>query len=271
VRAVNADGTTSAAPAIISFTILRPFWQRWWFVSLVALALLALAYAVYRYRKLRQVELERVRKRIATDLHDDIGAGLSRIAVLSEVARHEADGSPVKERLSTIAGASRELVDSMSDIVWVINPERDQLRDLTQRMRRFASDVFAARETGLIFRVPGPEQQLKVGADVRRQVFLIFKEAINNVVRHAECATVEVELSVEAQNFALTVRDDGCGFDVNAAGEGNGLASMRMRAQLLGGELHLDSNAGQGTTLILRAPLKATVKDHNTRLHGIHR
>lgn len=268
VRAINSDGAVSAAPAIINFRILRPVWQRWWFLLSVALLLMALVYAAHRYRVSRLVELERVRARIATDLHDDIGAGLSRIAVLSEVARHEAGGAPVNERLSVIASASRELVDSMSDIVWVVNPQRDQLRDLTQRMRRFASDVFAGRDVQLSFRLPAPEQHLKVGADVRRQVFLIFKEGINNIVRHSGCAVVEVELIVENGGFRLLVRDNGRGFDPEAASEGNGLSSMRARARMIGGVLELESELGRGTNLTLRAPLKATVKEYNSRLSG---
>lgn len=271
VRAVNSDGVASATPAELTFSVLPPIWQRWWFIALCALTSGLAVYALYRYRLGRLLELERVRTRIASDLHDDIGAGLSRIAVLSEVARHEAGGgtaSPVTERLSVIARASRELVDSMSDIVWVINPTRDQLSDLTQRMRRFASDVFSARDIAFTFRAPADEQHLKVGADVRRQVFLIFKEAVNNIVRHSGCARAEIELRVEGGTFVLTVRDDGRGFDPTSAAEGNGLMNMRARALAMGGQLDVDSGAGRGTTITLRASLKATVTERNGRLRG---
>lgn len=186
------------------------------------------------------------------------------------MARHEAGGgsSPVTERLSVIARASRELVDSMSDIVWVINPERDQLRDLTQRMRRFASDVFTSRGIEFTFRAPADEQHLKVGADVRRHIFLIFKESINNIVRHSECTEADVELRVEGGWFVLTVKDDGRGVDPGDTGEGNGLVNMRERARTLGGQLQLDSGRGRGTTVTLRMPLRASVKERNGRLRG---
>jgi signal transduction histidine kinase len=267
VRAVNSDGVVSTVPAVVTFRILRPVWQRWWFLSLATLALGALVYAGYRYRVSRLIELERVRTRIAIDLHDDIGAGLSRIAVLSEVARHESGGSPVGERLSVIAGASRELVDSMSDIVWVINPERDQLPDLTQRMRRFASDVFTSRNIDFTFQAPGDERHLKVGADVRRQLLLIFKECVNNIVRHSGCTRAEIDLSIDEGLFVLTVNDNGCGFDPNQGSEGNGLANMRERARTMEGKFHVDSDSEQGTTVTLTVPVRATVKEGNSRLH----
>ncbi|MDQ3754852.1 MAG: ATP-binding protein [Acidobacteriota bacterium] len=268
VRAVNSDGVVSPTPATITFTILRPFWQRSWFLASAALAVGLLIYAAYRYRIARLLEVAQIRTRIASDLHDDIGAGLSRIAVLSEVARHEAGGSPVTERLSIIARASRELVDSMSDIVWVINPERDELRDLTQRMRRFASDVLTARDIQFTFRAPDLERHLKVGADVRRQIFLIFKECVNNIVRHSGCARVDIELRIEGGWSTLTVKDDGRGFDPAGAGDGNGLVNMRERARSMGGQLQVDSSDGRGTTVILRVPLRATVKERNGRLRG---
>ena len=269
VRAINSDGLASQIPAAIIFNVLRPFWQRWWFLSLVALAIGLVVYSLYRYRVSRLLELERVRTRIATDLHDDIGAGLSRIAVLSEVARHEAGGpSPVTERLSVIASASRELVDSMSDIVWVINPARDQLRDLTQRMRRFASDVFTARGIEFTFRAPTDEQHLKVRADVRRQIFLTFKEAVNNIARHSQCSEVDIGLKVESGRFALTMRDNGRGFDPAKATDGNGLANMRSRARMMSADLQIESCPGHGTTITLSAPLKTTVKESNGRLRG---
>src|SRR5207244_12859638 len=131
VRAVTADGSISPAPAIINFRVLPPLWQRWWFVTLIVLILGLGVATIYRYRVGRLIELERVRTRIAADLHDDIGSGLSRIAILSEVARHQVSvEAPVGEPLSVIATASRDLVDSMSDIVWAITSNKDQLSDV---------------------------------------------------------------------------------------------------------------------------------------------
>jgi signal transduction histidine kinase len=255
-RAINQEGTMSPEPALFRFRILPPIWQRWWFLALAS-ALTALAgYAFYRYRTTRLVELERVRTRIATDLHDDIGANLTRIAILSEVAQRrlgaesQLNGSP----FSSIAGISRESVAAMSDIVWAINPKRDSLRDLARRMRGFASEVFSSRDIDFRFQTLGLEQDLKLGPDLRRDVYLIFKEAVNNILRHAACARAEIELRLEGGYLTLRVRDDGRGFDPKQAPEGNGLESMKRRAKAAGGELETSSRPGQGTIITLRVP-----------------
>ena len=266
VRAVTADGILSPAPATISFSILPPIWQRWWFIVLTMLTVGLGATAIYRYRVSRLIELERVRTRIAADLHDDIGSGLSRIAILSEVARHQVSpNAPVGEPLAVIAGASRDLVDSMSDIVWAINPNKDQLSDLVQRMRRFASDLFTARQMEFTFTAPG-EEALKVGADLRRQVFLIFKEAVNNIARHSACTEVQIEMRIENRWLTMRVVDNGPGFEPGQISEGQGLASMQARAQSLGGELQIISNQSEGTLVVLRVPLTVRVSHRDGRL-----
>src|SRR5262249_26106972 len=157
----------------------------------------------------RLIELERVRARIAADLHDDIGASLSHIAVVSEVAKLQLpeEDSPLSKNLSVIARISGEAVDSMSDIVWAINPKRDHLSDLIQRMRGFASEVLGASQIAFHFRAPELESDLELGANVRREVFLIFKESVNNIVKHAACTQVEIEFRLEDDWLALNVSD----------------------------------------------------------------
>jgi signal transduction histidine kinase len=257
VRAINGDGLTSPTPAIVSFTILPPLWARWWFLTVTFLLVGGAAFMLYRYRVRQLLELERVRIRIATDLHDDIGASLSQIAILSEVVHQQLDSSNarVTEPLAKISSASHELVDSMSDIVWAINPRRDRLRDLLQRMRRFASDILTARNIAFTFRVPAPEHDMKIGTDLRRQVFLIFKESVNNVVRHSACSEAEIEFEIERDRLMLRVSDNGRGFTANGDGDGHGLTSMRARAKEMGGTLSVNSIAGQGTTVLLQVPL----------------
>lgn len=256
VRAVTTDGVMSLQPASISFTILRPIWQRWWFVTLVILLMAYLTYVFYRYRVSRLVELERVRTRIATDLHDDIGSSLSQVSVLSEVIGRRVGGNPdVAEPLSMIAGLSRDLADSMNDIVWAINPARDHLSDLSHRMRRFASDVFTARDLKFSFEAPNEHQDVRMGADMRREVFLIFKESVNNVVRHSQCTEANIEFTIKDGWLRLVIKDNGKGFLVDSDKDGNGLTSMQRRAQKLDGVLRIFSEKGIGTTVTLRAPL----------------
>ena len=199
-----------------------------------------------------------MRTRIATDLHDEIGSNLSLIAMVSEVAGRTAKqtDSQIVSWLSLIAGTSRDTVDAMSDIVWVVNPNKDRIGDLTQRMRRVADDAFTAANVAFRFITP-PAGEIKLGVDTRREIFMIFKEAVNNILRHAHCTNAEIELAVEKDRLKLRVTDNGSGFDVSRAGSGNGLSSMRRRAAHVGGELEVCSQPGGGTTITLRAPLVA--------------
>ncbi|MBA2602569.1 MAG: hypothetical protein H0U94_03185, partial [Acidobacteria bacterium] len=222
VRAIDADHQVSAIPAAVSFHILPPMWQRWWFLTAAFLTLGVGAHALHRYRMRRLLELERVRTRIATDLHDDIGSSLSQIAILSEVVRQRVGdrGESVREPLSQITGASSELMDTMSDIVWAIDPRKDHLSDLTQRMRRFCSDVFTARHIAFEFHAPDAARDIELGADVRRQVFLIFKESVHNIVRHSSCTRAAITFSASRDHISLRITDNGTGFDTARQGEG---------------------------------------------------
>jgi len=197
-----------------------------------------------------------VRTRIATDLHDDIGSSLSQIAILSEVARRQANQGEfgAGDQLSLIARISRESVDAMSDIVWAINPQRDSLGDLTGRMRRFAGEIFPGRDIEFKFRASVPEQDIKLGAEVRRQTYLIFKECVNNIVRHSACAEADIELRLDGPLMVMKLADNGKGFDPAKVKAGHGLASMHRRAAALDGELHIASNNGRGTVVTLRIP-----------------
>jgi signal transduction histidine kinase len=281
VRAVRADGSSSEAPAVMSFMILPPIWQRWWFVTgaLVLMAIPAAAFGRYRYhqrkavraaqqalrksREERLAELERVRGRIAADLHDDIGSNLTRISLISEVAQRKLDGAdpPVGEHLSSIGKLSRELVDSMSDIVWAINPHKDHLADLSQRMRHFASDLFTARQVQFRFTAVDFDRDIQVGANLRREFFLIFKEGVNNIARHSACTEAEIELLTGEDNLVLILSDNGKGFDLSKSSTGHGLVSMRERTRALGGELEMSSTPGQGAILRFVIPLHPHTDD----------
>jgi ligand-binding sensor domain-containing protein/two-component sensor histidine kinase len=256
VQAVTTDGMISPSPATISFTIMPPFWRRWWFVTLVLLTAGLGVAAIYRYRVRRIIELERVRIRIATDLHDDIGASLSLIAMLSEVAQRQVPGgnSSVAGPLSTIASSSRELVDSMSDIVWAVNPRKDRFSELVKRMRRFASDAFTLRDIALQFEAPD-DHDFKLGADARREIFFIVKEGVNNIARHSGCTEAAIILRVQNGSLLLELRDNGKGFIPSHATEGNGLGSMRERARRLRGEFEVVTANDRGTTFRLVVPL----------------
>jgi ligand-binding sensor domain-containing protein/signal transduction histidine kinase len=255
VQAVNADGALSATTAAVAFRVLPPVWRRTWFLVAAGLLAVLLAHAAFRYRLRMLLEVERVRTGIATDLHDDIGSSLSHIAILSELARQGEPGPAGAASLVSIAELSRGVVDSMSDIVWAINPERDSLQDLTRRMRAFAGEIFEALDVTLRFDAPPDGRPLPIRANLRRQVFLVFKEAVTNAATHSACRAVDVALTVDEQGLTLQVADDGRGLDHSQPGDGHGLRSMAARARALGGALSVRSEAGLGTTVLLRVPL----------------
>lgn len=262
VRAVNSDRSFSLNPAKIPFTILRPFWQQWWFLVLIAVLVSLVVYAFYRNRLRRLVELEKVRTRIATDLHDDLGSSLSQIAILSEVVRQKVGADGTKEPLDLIAGTSREMVDSMSDIVWAINPKKDHLLDLTQRMHRFAGDLLDAQEIDYQFIVQENIKNVSLSADVRRETYLIFKECVNNLVKHSSATAAKFQVKTENNCLIIKIEDNGRGFDVSKKSNGddysyggNGLINIKRRADNLDGSLKVESETALGTKITLRFPI----------------
>ena len=259
VRAVSADKLYSE-PAVISFDVAAPVWQRWWFILLVSIAAATLVYVFYQTRLQRLLELERVRTRIATDLHDDIGANLTRISILSEVAKQKATNGN-GQMLSSIAEIARESVASMNDIVWAVSPKHDSLADLVTRMRRHAEEVFTLRDISLEFDASDIDLGVRLGVGVRRDILLIFKEAVNNAARHSGCTEAHIKIALEGGELVLSIIDNGRAFVLSEReGEGHGLDSMRRRATAIYADLTIESETGKGTTVSLRTPLSRTVR-----------
>lgn len=257
VRAVDADSVPSAEQAELSFTVLPAFWQRAWFAAAVLGALAAVAFAFHRLRLRRAVATERLRTQIATDLHDDIGAGLAQIAILCEVGRRSAaEGRPAD--LGEIAQLARTLRAAMGDIVWALARTHDSLADLAQRMRQLGNRMLELDRVEVVFAAPPAEQleAVRLSPEQRRQLWLWFREALTNVARHARAKRVDLSLALEAGSLLLSVRDDGVGFAIDETPAGNGLASLAHRCARLGARLQLDSAPGQGTTVALVLPLR---------------
>ena len=253
VRAQTVDRIYSQNPATLSFTIAAPLWQRWWFIAGLLAFAIFLLYIFYRSRLTRLLEMERMRTRIATDLHDDIGANLTRISLLSEVAKQKAENGKPSSLLTSIADIARESVASMNDIVWAISPDHDRFLDLTRRMRQHAEEVFAYREIDLEFDAPASD--LKLSVAVRRDVLLIFKEAVNNAARHSGCTKVAIDFRCDNSVLRLSIADNGKGFDSADNYDGQGLRSMPRRARALGGSLKIVSQPESGTSVKFEMPL----------------
>lgn len=261
-RAVSAAGIVGGDVARLELRVLPPVWRRAWFVALVAALVAAAMTIAYRVRVARLLALERVRTRIAADLHDDLGASLSRISILSEVARRQAgDVAASASTLETIGDSARALAEMASDIVWAIDPQRDDLASWASRLRRFGEDLFQPLATAYDVAAPPDAATIRLPAAARRDLYLLFKEAANNAAKYAGARKVRVAARLEAGRLEVVIEDDGRGFtpeEIEAAaarGGGHGLRTMRERATRLGGALEISSQPGVGTRIAVSFPL----------------
>lgn len=255
VRTLTPDGS-SGEPASIKFSILEPFWRALWFQLACAIAIAGLAYWMRTRRLQQQLAIERVRSHIAMDLHDDIGAGLSRISVIGEALKgrlRDGDGD-VQRMLDDIAGSSRQLVADMGDIVWSLDPRRDRIGDLVSRLRAFGSDLLEMR--GVAWTVDGPAESLhrNLSPALKRQFYLVFREGIHNAAKHSGAGRVTLRLWLQDGSLWGELTDDGCGRTPGST-PGAGIPSMRERVKQLGGVLEIDTPPGGGTSIRIQVPL----------------
>jgi len=261
VRAVTRAGGLGANVAALELRVLPPLWRRAWFVGLVLALLAAAVWFAVRVRVLRLLAVERARSRIASDLHDDVGSSVSRIGLLGELARRRLRDEPAaaEEILGQIGQEASELAEATSDIVWSIDPRRDDLGSLVVRLRRFAADLLEAKEIDLTFDAPADAAALTLRPEVRRALFLTLKEAVNNVAKHSGAAEARVRIELAGSELLAEVVDDGRGIDPTraeeAAAEGrHGLGGMISRAAGAGGSARIEPAAGGGTRVELRFP-----------------
>lgn len=249
---VRSLGAAVEDTAVVRFTVFPHFWETWRFLTLATAILLAVLYGVHRYRMVNLLKMQQMRTRIANDLHDDIGSGLSKIVILSEVAqRQEADSQSTA--LHRIAEASREVLEAVGDLVWTTRSSTETVEDLVRRMRSFATQMFEAKDVHFEMQVMEVPLQRALSPVGMRQLYLIFKEAVNNAARHSQCLCAKVELTYERGILIMRVCDDGVGFKPEPQPGHHGLLSLRARAASLGGTI--EWHCGPGTTVELRVPL----------------
>jgi len=191
------------------------------------------------------LRLQNIRNRIASDLHDDIGSTLNSISVYSEVAKND----PAKRNLSLtmIGESSRKVIDAMSDIVWTINPDNDSFEKIILRLRSLSYNLLRAKNIEFTFKVDETLNELKLSLEKRRNFFLVFKEILNNLVKHSQANRVQILLTHHSNTISLVVRDDGIGFDTTKKYNGNGLTNIRKRAKEMNAQVSIESGAGIGT------------------------
>jgi two-component sensor histidine kinase len=253
VRCENGDGVPSKNISSLKIYIRPPFWETWWFYFLLASATGGLLYFIHRLRINRLVDMQHVRTRIARDLHDDMGSTLSTINILSEMAKMKIDKdlNVTKDYLTKISDNSSRMMEAMDDIVWSINPMNDNMQKITARMREYATNLFEAKDIDYTFLVDESVKQIKLDMESRRDFFLIFKEAINNLVKYSKCTHAIVKIEIYEYTMVMKIQDDGVGFNVKEADNGNGLSNMQKRAQTLNSILNIESKPNTGTKVVL--------------------
>jgi signal transduction histidine kinase len=249
VIACDSEGVWNEAGAIAAVALEPQFWQTWWFWLAVVVVAGLLAAAAYRAHVSRIRELERLRVRIAADLHDEIGSSLGSIALLTR--KIEKEGILIADQKSDLASINRistQSANSIRDIVWFINPDYDTMQDLLLRMR----DAASTRLGGIDISFTWPEGKLSRGLalDFRRDIFLMFKEILGNIAKHSQASEVEIVITDRQGGWKLLVRDNGVGFDPASVRQGNGLGNLRKRAEKLNGALEIKSAPQRGTTVI---------------------
>jgi signal transduction histidine kinase/ligand-binding sensor domain-containing protein len=281
VTACNNDGVWNETGASLVFAVLPYFWQTWWFLALASASVVMMVggsvlVATRRRMRLkmevleRQQAVERERTRIANDIHDDLGASLTRISMLGQSARSELAASPdAAKHVDQICSVARDLTRAMDEIVWAVNPEHDSLDSLAIYLGKYAQDYL--RSAGIRSRLKMPEElpSWTITAEVRHNLFLAFKEALNNVVKHSGASEVSVKLTLGAKGFVLAAQDNGRGFNVDLASAcgsadpdrvegGHGLANMRLRLEEIGGGCEIRSAPKAGTSVTFTVPLRTT-------------
>ncbi len=249
LRASNVFGDYSEEINAFPIVIVPPWWQTGWLKALILAMIGFIFYGLYRYRLQQLKRLQIIRNNIASDLHDDIGSTLNSISIYSEVAKQQA-GKEIPA-LDMIGMNSRKIIESMSDIVWTINPENDSFEKIIVRMRSFAYQILKAKNIEFTFEADEKLNTISLPMQARKNFYLVFKEAINNLVKYSGASRVMISLSGENKNITLRIRDNGKGIQVNPESQGNGLLNMKRRAEEINAVLNIESGNAEGTGIEL--------------------
>jgi signal transduction histidine kinase len=292
VTACNSDGIWSETVAVLPFELRPYFWQTWWFAGLVLVVLVGAVGGTARFitrrrmqRKLARLEqqnaLERERARIARDMHDELGAKLTRISFQGAMAQRRI-GNPTEagDHIATMSQTARELVSSLDQIVWAVDPEIDSLENLANYICRYASEFVADSPLQCEFVIPATLPPVRLSTEMRHNVFLAVKEALNNALKHSGGKGIVLTIAVRDGEFEIRIADDGQGIrpaPEESSGKlrrsGRGLGNMRERLDSIHGKCFIESVPGQGTEVrfvVPQAEATATLSsNHPTRRNGV--
>ncbi len=263
VMGCNSSDIWSTQPAFIKITVLPPWWGTWWFRTIMILVFAGGLYALYRYRLSKVLELERVRNRIAQDLHDEIGSTLSSISLFSAAIQKNPNGLSKQNHhiLNKITQSTTKMMETMNDMVWTIKADNDNFEQVVNRMRAFAVNMTEAKGIELHFNTNALTQKLLLNMEQRKNIYLIFKETINNAVKYSGCTHLYVTISNSGNLLEMRIKDNGAGFELEAVAQnnlqfgGNGLRGIQSRAKSILGHVQILSAEGVGTEVVFSMAL----------------
>lgn len=252
LQALNDDGSYTAS-YIIPIIIQAPFYARWWFYLLCLLIVSGILYAIYRYRIDKLLAVEKLRDRIARDLHDDIGSSLSGLHILSKVAEKKVDHpEEALKHLQQLSHRTQNITTSLDDLVWVVDPKRDSMHEVWIRTREIVGELIDVETTKVNMFIEDNILPLKADAILKKNLTLYIKEALNNIAKYAEATIIDIKLAQKDKLMFLTLSDNGKGFDLQQQLlSGNGLGNFQVRANAIRGEHQIKSAPGQGCILTL--------------------
>ncbi|MFT3680872.1 MAG: two-component regulator propeller domain-containing protein [Ferruginibacter sp.] len=257
VKAQNINGVSSEHVTSFRLFVKPPFWRNYWFICTILFFIAIFIYVLHKMRVNKLLAVEKIRNKVARDLHDDMGSTLSTINILSAMAKSKLNNDAVKtsEYISKISENSQRMMEAMDDIVWSIKPMNDTMQRIAARMREFATNVLEAKDIEPEFIFQEKVYDVKLDMEARRDFFLVFKEAVNNAAKYSKASCVKIKMELEEKTLVLDVTDDGNGFEVKTATNGNGLGNMLKRADALKAKLVIQSQPGMGTTVKLTVPV----------------
>jgi streptogramin lyase len=256
IKAINSSGVWSNA-INLSITIKPPFWQTWWFIALSLMAIAGILYWLYRYRVKQLLKMQQMRNSISRDLHDEIGSSVSSVNMLSMVAKKQlGEGHPVTPLLTQIGLSAQNAGDSINAIIWSIHPQNDSIERIILRMKELAAEMLEPNNINYQLNFDNQLTQLNIPMQHRRHLFMLYKEALNNMIKYAACKNAFLSMQVIDNNLVMKIEDDGIGFDAANHKPGNGLINMQQRAAEMNAELIIITSHGKGCCITLRYPLK---------------
>lgn len=254
VIASNNDGVWNEAGAVLALVLEPHFWQTLWFKMAVIVPAIALLIFIYRVRINRLRDIENLRVQIAANLHDDVGSRLTKVAMITDVLNRETTEGRLRQHVDTISRTTREITQAMDEIVWTINPRNDTLDHLANYIFQYAQEYFQHTPVRCRLDLPAQLPDCAISTETRHNVFMAIKEALNNVLKHAQATEVRIALVMDDSQMRFTIADNGRGFSLDQVdGSRNGLANMKRRLQQIGGLLRFQSSADSGTTITLEA------------------